>query len=350
MSLSTRDSTDDAGPRLLRDVWGFTAVAIMVVILRIVAKLRIEKFGTDDLLMALALCTTTVGSIIITLAVQLGFGQKVSALGNVAVSEVIMHDYLAQALGLAGGAIGRVSFIVFIIGLLVQMPSQRIVLWVLIGLQVAVNSLFIIIIFVQCPGHGSAIWDDSGKKKCWGLHVQAYYGYFQGAFNAATDLGLAIFSTYIFWNLHLKLRVKIGLVTLLGLGIFAMAAAIVKTVETRVLASSDSEPTIATVTYDRWLFIETCLVIVTTSIPSIRSLFRSMDGRKIRTRKPYESNSRFVADSLHTFRMRRRELSIFGKGTMNASVGNHNNEVFVRMESHDETLNSRMSRESVLCV
>jgi hypothetical protein len=55
MSLSTRDSTYDAGPRLLRDVWGLTAVAILIVILRIVAKCRIGKFGADDLLMAFAL-------------------------------------------------------------------------------------------------------------------------------------------------------------------------------------------------------------------------------------------------------------------------------------------------------
>lgn len=54
MSLSTRDSTYDAGPPLLRDVWGLTGVAILIVILRIVAKLRIGKFGADDLLVAFA--------------------------------------------------------------------------------------------------------------------------------------------------------------------------------------------------------------------------------------------------------------------------------------------------------
>lgn len=57
MPLSTEDSDSpyDAGPRLLRDVWGLTAVAILVVILRMAAKLRIGKFGADDQLMALAL-------------------------------------------------------------------------------------------------------------------------------------------------------------------------------------------------------------------------------------------------------------------------------------------------------
>jgi hypothetical protein len=91
-----------------------------------------------------------------------------------------MYDYLSQTFSLAGGTLGRVSFIVFIVGLLVQRLSERIVLWALAALQVIVNGMVIIIIFVQCPGHASAIWDHSGKSKCWDLRVQEYYGYFQG--------------------------------------------------------------------------------------------------------------------------------------------------------------------------
>lgn len=52
----------------------------------------------------------------------------------------------------------------------------------------------------------------------------------------------------------------------------AMAASIVKTVQIRVLARQDDDPTAATVVMDRWLFIETYLVITTASIPCIRSL------------------------------------------------------------------------------
>jgi hypothetical protein len=39
------------------------------------------------------------------------------------------------------------------------------------------------------------------------------------AFNATTDLYLAVFPTAILWRLNLKLGVKLGLVALLGLGI-----------------------------------------------------------------------------------------------------------------------------------
>lgn len=116
----------------------------------------------------------------ITLAIKDGFGRPVAQIDPPEVSKIIMYDYLSQTFGLAGGTLGRVSFIAFIVGLLVQRLSQRVVLWVLAALQVIANTIFIVIIFVQCPGHASAIWDHSGKSKCWDLRVQEYYGYFQG--------------------------------------------------------------------------------------------------------------------------------------------------------------------------
>jgi hypothetical protein len=39
------------------------------------------------------------------------------------------------------------------------------------------------------------------------------------AFNTATDLYLSAFPAYFFWNLNLKLRVKISLIVLLSLGL-----------------------------------------------------------------------------------------------------------------------------------
>ena len=40
----------------------------------------------------------------------------------------------------------------------------------------------------------------------------------QKAFNSATDVYLVAFPAYIFWNLNLNPRTKLGLMILLGLG------------------------------------------------------------------------------------------------------------------------------------
>lgn len=91
-----------------------------------------------------------------------------------------MYDYLSQTFGSAAGAIGRIAFALFIISILGTKKAHRTVLWALIGAQIIINALFILIIFLQCPGHASAIWNKTGEGKCWDLRVQTYYGYFQG--------------------------------------------------------------------------------------------------------------------------------------------------------------------------
>ncbi|KAJ5578002.1 uncharacterized protein N7459_006966, partial [Penicillium hispanicum] len=347
MPLARRASSYNAGPELLRDVWALTAIAIVIVILRVIAKWRIGKFGLDDALMAFALCCATVGSILITLAIRYGLGREATEMATATVSKVIMFDYLTQTFAIIGGTIGRISFIVLIVGLLGSRLSYRIILWVLAGLQVVVNVMFIVIIFSQCPGHASAIWEHAGKAKCWDLHVQAYYGYFQGAFNATTDLYLAGFSTFIFWNLNLQLRVKLGLVALLGLGLFAMVAAIIKAIETRILATSDTDPTIATVNYDRWLYIEAYLVIITASIPCLRSLLRAFQGRVMRSRDTHELSSPYAVNSMRTTQTKRRESSTEGKRIVNIDEGQSNDEMD-RHEGDNDALESACPRASVM--
>lgn len=70
-----------------------------------------------------------------------------------------------------------------------------------------------------------------------------------------------------------------------------MAASIVKTTQIRVLETPDNDPTTATVALDRWMYIETCIVIITASIPCIRSLFKI--GRRKNHSHSYELGSSY---------------------------------------------------------
>ncbi|KAJ5185396.1 hypothetical protein N7491_006736 [Penicillium cf. griseofulvum] len=320
MNISPRADIYDCGPRLLRDIWILTGISILIVVLRVIAKIRIRNIGWDDILMVSALCLTIVGSALITVGVRHGFCRHVWDLDTKAVvPKVIMFDYLTQTFGIAGGTLGRISFIVFIIGLLGTRKSHRVILWIIAGVQILTNLILIVILFIQCPGHASAIWTQNGEHKCWDFRIQAYYGYYQGSFNSATDLYLAVFSTYIFWSLNLKLRIKLGLVTLLGLGIFAMAASVIKVVQSQVLAHAANDPTVATVNYDRWLYIEAYLVIITASIPCIRALSRSVRGRTAGTgRSTYELSSPFGGNSMSTSKSQRLTV-IPGKSMIHIS-------------------------------
>jgi hypothetical protein len=130
-----------------------------------------------------------------------------------------------------------------------------------------------------------------------------------------------------------------------------MIASIIKTVQTHVLAISDSEPTTATIHYDRWIYIETYLVIITASIPCIRSLLRPMNSRKISSRDTHELSSRYAVSSTRS-RIRRRDSSLDGKRIINVSEGDLSidNEVPPGYQ-HNVTPHLGESRESVaICV
>jgi hypothetical protein len=112
--------------------------------------------------------------------------------------------------------------------------------------------------------------------------------------NTATDLFLAVFPTVVFWNLNLRLRIKISLIVLLSLGIVyvdpsglisfdivptdrlcrAMVASIIKTTKL------DHVPSVTNigaggVELIRWGYAENLIIIITSSVPSIRPLLIS---------------------------------------------------------------------------
>ena len=59
MALSKRVSTVNLGSSLLRDVWIFAVISIVVVILRVASKARMGTFGVDDGLIIFAMVSST---------------------------------------------------------------------------------------------------------------------------------------------------------------------------------------------------------------------------------------------------------------------------------------------------
>jgi hypothetical protein len=115
-----------------------------------------------------------------TTGVKHGFGHHVWDIPHAELSTVIMYDYLTQAFGVAASCMGRISFIFYILGLLGIERPHRIILWLFISFHLTTNAVSILIMFLQCPGHASDIWSRPRKTGCRNVHVQAYYGYFQG--------------------------------------------------------------------------------------------------------------------------------------------------------------------------
>ena len=176
----------------------------------------------------------------VTTSVHYGFGRSVTAINREALPSAMMYDYLSHGFGLASSLLARIAFTLYLINLLGAKKIHRTILWTLLVIQLFINFITILFIYIQCPGHPSAIWDPSIKAYCWSPVVQSDLGYFTCcrcsqksllgtnsnncfldllAVNIATDLYLSAFPAYIFWNMNLLLRLKISLTILLGLGL-----------------------------------------------------------------------------------------------------------------------------------
>ncbi|KAL4759657.1 uncharacterized protein BDW70DRAFT_169279 [Aspergillus foveolatus] len=114
------------------------------------------------------------------------------------------------------------------------------------------------------------------STKCFTLPVFLGIGRFNASINIITDFLYATLPVFMFYNVQVNKRSKISLMGILGLGYFACAAAIVKTVfQTRYF--SDKE-VYREYTYHIWNYVELAVGIIAASFPTIKPLVKSIIG------------------------------------------------------------------------
>ncbi|PYH88527.1 hypothetical protein BO71DRAFT_435682, partial [Aspergillus ellipticus CBS 707.79] len=204
-------------------------------------------------------------------AVVYGYGLAEGSLEYSQEAISILYSAIGQAIVTLGATAGRLAFILYLIELLAARRLHRIILWLLVPSQIIINLVSVFLLFFQCDVNLQHMYDWRAFKNCMSLVVQIDYAYFQGAFNSACDLLLAVFPIYIFWRFNWSLRVKLVLISLLSLGVVAMAASLVKTIEYPTIMIS-TDPRTNRVTLLRWMFIEAGVVLITASIPCLRPL------------------------------------------------------------------------------
>lgn len=143
-------------------------------------------------------------------------------------------------------------------------------LWGAIITQLIVNLATVIQILIQCE-HVSSLWDSRVKGRCWSPKIQAATGFFQGAWNSTTDLALTLLPILILKSLNMKTSTRAALGVVMGMSVFAMIAAIVKTIELQYIGERD-DFTWDTVIFVIWFSVENYVVIISASVPTIRPL------------------------------------------------------------------------------
>lgn len=181
--------------------------------------------------------TEITAQVFLQFSVNAGMGHHLDDLSDPQRVTALHWSWVFQLLAIAASMLGKLAILAFLIqirGRHEKKPWFLIITGVFIGI---INIAVLGTILGQCkPMH--KLWDDSVEGTCDpGRKMNQNYSFFQASefslhiktfncrafadelgFNSFTDALLASYPVHLFWKLQMKLRIKIALSILMGLG------------------------------------------------------------------------------------------------------------------------------------
>ncbi|OJJ57232.1 hypothetical protein ASPSYDRAFT_134175 [Aspergillus sydowii CBS 593.65] len=267
-------SNNGAGFALVRGMWAAIAISAFILILRVFAKVKLRQFRFDDVLMIVSWAMTLAATVLLQMSVNHGFGTDLRKLEYPDLKVVLKAIAIEIPLVTIGTGFARSAFALYIIAILGNKRSYTIALWSVMLLQLAGNIVSGVLPLSICRD-ARILWNPNIKTTCGDSAAVIKFAYFSSAVNAAADLFLAVFPTVIFWNLNLRLRIKISLIILMSLGILAMIAVIIKSTKYDDIPGITNLGSHGGIELIRWGYAENLIIIITSSVPCIRPLLIS---------------------------------------------------------------------------
>ncbi|EFQ97744.1 integral membrane protein [Nannizzia gypsea CBS 118893] len=258
--------------------WLLFAVSVGIVGTRYYVRWKIvARFTIDDGLILIALALALGNSIFLSISTHYGLGTHMTELSKEQIMYTVKWVFLCEFFSIMSPCVSRIAYASLLLSILPPMKWRSKVLWALIWIQFVVDVVCVVISFSQCQPLNK-FWDRSVPGNCWSPVVQQNIGFFQGSVCSLVDLVLAIFPASIFWNLNMELKKKISLSLLMGLGVIAMIASIIKTIQLQAITAT-ADITYAMAHLATWWTLEAYLVIIATSIPTLKPIVsRKRDG------------------------------------------------------------------------
>ncbi|KAK0610914.1 hypothetical protein B0T14DRAFT_413473, partial [Immersiella caudata] len=266
------DGDADKGPILLAVTIVTTMVALIIVALRMFVRIKIVKnVGWDDHTIVGASLLAILVMIFEIISVSYGNGRHMYYLSSSSIIQASKWSRATTPPNLAACALARISLCLFFLRIVERRRGFTIFLWVLITLNVLVNIMSITRLLASCRPL-EKLWDHTVAGECWPTSTAFITSMIQSVVSIATDWLIALFPVVIVRKLNMARRTKVVLVVLMGMGIFAGAAALLKMFHLRSLTTR-SDMTWDVVDLTSWSIVEQNVGIIAVSIPCIRPLF-----------------------------------------------------------------------------
>ncbi|KAL4797223.1 hypothetical protein BDV19DRAFT_359160 [Aspergillus venezuelensis] len=342
-------------PTVKAVMWLMTGMATLFLGLRLYVRLDLKRvFGWDDLISAVAVGCLIGYAAVCHASADIGLGRHIQwvAQDPQKLIDVARYSSISQTLAIMACALGKTSFAVTLLRIVLERWMIAILWFVIITMNIA-NFLAALFVFVQCEDPRTN-WDKSIVSKCWPDYVFTNYSLFVGAYSGAQDFLLALLPWTIVWNLQMKKKKeKLGVAIAMSLGIFAGAAAIVKTTYL-VKLSAKADFTWEIVPLLNWAAVEDALTIIASAIPTLKPLLTKIfpsstiqeSYNMLPPGQPYEKkrNIKFDTSIMATQVDRDRDLE-GGRGADDARGDNSSQRSMLPMTTLTETGNREEERD-----
>ncbi|KAH8425084.1 uncharacterized protein LDX57_002832 [Aspergillus melleus] len=266
---------ENQGPRILAATTIATGCAFITVLARVYVRLFIiRNVGLDDYTMIITMALSLAGWAIIIPEVQYGAGRHTAYVLDTATTATHLN-FATQAIYMWAIGLVKISIGLFLLRFAPR-KGYKIFIWVVIVLMFLYTAICFFTLIFQCKDIRT-IWDQSVKSECLQPPQLLALSYTNTALNILTDLIFAILPVFMLRHLQVNRRVKASLMCILGLGIFACAAACVKvSVLPNYGRTGDFLWDYSDLTI--WVVVESNMGIMAGSLPTLKPLFKQALG------------------------------------------------------------------------
>jgi len=185
---------------------------------------------------------------------------------------VVKYQWIGTWLCLLSGGVGKIAVVALIFQIqgAAVTRSKRYFLHFIWASAMLIDIMQVIMLINQCSPPWK-LWYSKTPGSCDLVKTASNTGEFTGAWSAFCDIALAIYPATMFWDLSLSTKKKVCLSLLMGCGVIAGATAAVKTGFVK-LSTSTVDPTYVSTPLKILLYVETWLIIILGSIPTLKPL------------------------------------------------------------------------------
>lgn len=164
------------GPAVLITLWSLTSASLLFILARLLVRLRIlQKAGWDDILITFSIILAYIYDVILTIAVQSGYGRQQSTLSSEQLSNSIKFIMAGFAPGLMSIVVPKLAVVALLVRTMNPSPRQKWFLWgTVLGSGVLLMGC-VVILYLQCRP-ASEIWEmNFAEGSCWSMTVLVDY-------------------------------------------------------------------------------------------------------------------------------------------------------------------------------